>query len=439
MRARFLRIAAPLSLSIALSIALAASMAAAQQKRSRAPVNKGAAAAEEAKTVIAYAGVTVHTGANEIIENATVVVEGETIKAVGKDVTAPPGATVVNASGLVVTPGLVDPLTSLGLVEVALEPDTHDDQQKPNTNGVSAAFRTVDGFNPNSTLIDVARAGGLTSAGVIPHGGLIAGQSAWVDLDGALAQGAVARAPLAMHVQIDAGSAGHASAVLRLREAFDDARAFVKARAAWERNQSRPFAPSRLDLEALSGTLDQKMPVVFHVNRASSIMAALDVAKEFKLRAVIAGGAEAWKVAPALAAAKTPVIVFPLAQPDSFDTIGAREDNAALLHKAGVPVAISTGESHNARKLRQVAGNAVRAGLPHEAAIAAITRVPAEALGMADHYGTLAAGKTANLVLWSGDPLELGTDVRGVVIRGRPMPLTTRQSALLAKYRRLTR
>jgi imidazolonepropionase-like amidohydrolase len=134
-----------------------------------------------------------------------------------------------------------------------------------------------------------------------------------------------------------------------------------------------------------------------------------------------------------------PVIVYPLAQVHSFDALGAREDNAAKLFAAGVLVGISTGETHNARKLRQVAGNAVRSGLPHDAALAAITRVPAEALGLGARYGTLAPGKTANLVVWSGDPLELSTHAVDVVIHGRRVSLRNRQTALLEKYRTLAR
>ncbi len=139
-----------------------------------------------------------------------------------------------------------------------------------------------------------------------------------------------------------------------------------------------------------------------------------------------------------LAAAKVPVIVYPLAQVSTFDEIGAREDNAALLFAAGVAVGISTGDTLNARKLRQVAGNAVRSGLPHDAAIAAITSVPAVALGMGARYGTLAPGKVANLVVWSGDPLELSTRCVEVVIRGRKVSLRNRQTALFEKYRTLS-
>jgi imidazolonepropionase-like amidohydrolase len=361
---------------------------------------------------------------------------------VGKGIAAPPGAEVVDAKGLVVTPGLCDPLTSVGLVEVDLEKTTKDDTQG-GQDRIRAAFRAADGYNPSSSVVGVTRAEGVTSVGVVPTGGLVSGQSAWADLDGATATDALAAAPLALHVHLESGAdpdGGHATAILRVREAFDDARTFARVRAAWERNQSRPFAPSRLDLEALARALDGRLPVVFHVDRAADILSALAVAKEFKLRPVIAGGAESWRVALQLKAAKVPVIVYPLSSgPDSFDALGAREDTAARLHAAGVDVAISTAETHNARKLRQVAGNAVRGGLPHAAAISAITRAPAEALGLGDRYGTIAKGKVGNVVVWTGDPLELSSTARDVWIRGRRVSLANRQSALRDKYRRLAK
>jgi imidazolonepropionase-like amidohydrolase len=424
------------------ALALVAGDASAQKKpaAAAAPAKaKADAAAEVAPLVIT--GATIHTGTGEVITDGTVVLARGLVQSVGKNAAAPANAQTVSAKGLVVTPGLVDALTSVGLVEVDLEESTRDDHQ---TGGdlIRAGFRAVDGYNPASVVIGVTRSEGLTSVGVIPTGGLIAGQSAWADLDGATAGEAVAAAPLALHVHIGAGAAGEggsATAILRVREAFDDARFFQKNRAAYERNQTRRFAASRLDLEALAGALDGKLPVVFHVDRAADILAALAVAREFKLRPVIARGAEAWKVAKELAAAKVPVIVDPLQQPGSFEELGAREDNAAKLFAAGVPVAITTGSTHNARKLRQVAGNAVRSGLPHDAAIAAITRVPAEALGLGARYGTLAPGKVANLVVWSGDPLEIGSRVVELVIHGKRVSLKNRQTALFEKYRVVAR
>lgn len=416
------------------ALALTAPGAAAQKAPKAAPAKAAPAAAESAPLV--YAGATIHTGTGEIITGGTVVIDKGKIVQVGKSAAAPAGAQTIDAKGMVITPGLVDAFTSIGLVEVDLEESTHDDEQH-GRDPLRAGFRAADGYNPASSVIPVVRLEGLTSAGVIPHGGLISGQSAWVDLDGASAAEAVIEPRLALHVRLGDDEGGHANAILRVREAFDDARAFQKNRAAWERNQMRRFAPSRLDLEALAGALDGKVPVVIHVDRAADILSALAMTRELKLRPVIAGGAEAWKVARELAAAKVPVIVDPLAQVESFDALGAREDNAARLFAAGVQVGISTFGTHHARKLRQLAGNAARSGLPHAAAVAAITRVPAEVLGLGARYGTLAPGKIANLTVWSGDPLELSTRAVDVVIHGRKTSLRTRQTALFEKYRTL--
>lgn len=409
----------------------------------RAPGAAAAAAKAPAAPAIAFTGALVFTGAGDPIADATVVIEGGVIRAVGKGIAPPAGAEIVKAKDMVVTPGLVDSITSVGVIEVGLEPGTRDDSLRGTDDRIRAGFRVVDGYNPASPLIPITRAEGITSVGVVPSGGLIAGQSAWADLDGATTAEAIALAPLALHVSLgpDAAGehAGHATALLRLREALDDARVFTRSRAAWERNQTRRFAPSRLDLEALVQALDGKVPVVFNVDREADILSALALSREQKLRPIIAGGAEAWKVAPALAAAKVPVIINPLANLPSFDALAARDDSAALLHTAGVPLILSTGDTHNARKLRQIAGNAVRAGLPRAAAIEAMTHAPAEAFGLGARYGTLAPGKIANLVLWSDDPLELDTQVVELVIHGKKVSLKTRQSALLERYRRLPR
>jgi len=414
----------------------AGSLASAQPGPAR-PEAAAAPRAPAAQKVVAIVNTLVHTGTGEILEDASVIIAGGAIQQVGRGIAAPAGAEVIAVKGSVVTPGLVDPLTSIGLVEIIQEDATRDDQQG-GEDLIRAGFRAADGYNTASSVIPITRAEGITSAGIVPVGGLIAGQSAWADLTGATAADAIAQAPLAIHVYLGAlKSGGHATAILRVREAFDDARTFAKTRAAWERNQSRRFAPSRLDLEALALAIGGRVPVVFHVNRAADILSALGVAKEMGLRAIIAGGAEAWRVKEALAASKTPVIVLPFdADPDSFDTIAAREDNPALLHAAGVPIAISTGSTHHARKLRQAAGNAVRAGLPHAAAITALTRGPSEALGMGARYGTLAKGLVANVVVWSGDPLETSSRPLHVLIRGQAASLRSRQTDLLDRYRR---
>ncbi|MCC6528134.1 MAG: amidohydrolase family protein, partial [Polyangiaceae bacterium] len=282
---------------------------------------------------------------------------------------------------------------------------------------------------------------GLTSVGVVPTGGLVSGQSAWADLDGNEAARALAVPSLALHVLIDDAThetvrESHASSLLRLRELLDDARLYRQKRQGYEDNRLRTLGTSRLDLETLVRALEGTLPVVFHVDRASDILAVLALAAEYRLVPVVASAAEGWKVAPALAAAKVPVIVYPLDHgPRSFAARGAREDNAALLTAAGVAVSLSTGESHNARKLRQEAGNAVRAGLSRRAALAAVTSQPARAFGLGERYGSLAPGHVGNAVVWSADPFELSTQALAVVVRGKLTSLRTRQTALFLRYR----
>lgn len=178
---------------------------------------------------------------------------------------------------------------------------------------------------------------------------------------------------------------------------------------------------------------------MFRVNRASDIRVVLKFADEIGLRPIIVGGAEAWRVADELAARKVPVVVQPtLNLPERFEKLGARADNAALLRKAGVPVILSTFSTHNVRKLRQAAGNAVRAGMSHADALEAVTAAPARALGR-DDIGTIEAGKAADLVVWSGDPFELSTRVERLYINGEPASLDNRQQKLFERYQQLPR
>ena len=175
--------------------------------------------------------------------------------------------------------------------------------------------------------------------------------------------------------------------------------------------------------------------VIFAVNRASDILQVLAFAEEMGVQAVIAGGAEAWMVAAEIAAAKVPVLLNPFENlPSSFDALGARLDNAALLQAAGIDIAMAGSGSHNARKLRQMAGNAVANGLPYEAALASLTAIPAKIFGVEDFQGRIVADRPANLVLWSGDPLEVTTVAEQVIINGHKVPMRSRQTDLRDRY-----
>lgn len=336
-------------------------------------------------------------------------------------------------SGKVLTPGLVEVSSRLGVVEVGLESGTVDDDAGGDP--IRAGLQVALAYNPSSSLIPIQRAFGVTSAVVAPSGGLVSGQSAWVDLAGQTQAEAVKADSIALHATL-AGSS-RAQALLHLAELLEDARDFQRNRAAWDRNGRRAYASGagRLDLEAMQAVLARRVPLVVKADRASDIEALLRLAKRGGIDLVISGGAEAWLIADQLADADVPVVIDPLRYgPGGFDQIRARPDNGALLAEAGVRVVISTFSTHNARNLRQVAGNAVREGMDHDAALRAITVNPARAFGRED-VGAVGVGERANLVVWSGDPLELSSRVEAVYIGGEPQADDHRQKHLLQRYR----
>jgi imidazolonepropionase-like amidohydrolase len=191
------------------------------------------------------------------------------------------------------------------------------------------------------------------------------------------------------------------------------------------------------ELEALRPALKGELPVVVVANRRSDILSALRLTKEFHLRTVISGGVEAWQLGDELAKAGVPVAINTINNIPSFDGLGARFDGATLLRAAGVSVLIEEGETGGPRNLRWAAGHAVRFGMSWDDALAAITLAPARAFGIADRYGSLEAGKVANLVVWSGDPLDYASEAELVLIRGTEMPQVSRQTELLDRYRKL--
>lgn len=395
-----------------------------------------------AETIV-LTGATVHTlGPQGTIQNAMVVIEGGRIRAVGASVPVPAGARRIDARGKVVTPGFLDSFSRLGLVEVNAVEGSNDTQTEDDR--ITAAFNAADAINPRSSLIPVNRVEGLTRAVVVPDTGesLIAGQAALIHLGGP--GDYLVRSPAAMYATLGEGGAGLAggsrsSALLRLREAFQDTLDYIANRKSFEQGDRREYALSRLDLEALIPVVQGELPLILRVQRASDIEAALRLAKEHKLRLILAGASEGWMVAREIAAARVPVLVNPLDNlPESFEALGATFENAARLHKAGVTVALMSGEAHNARNIRQAAGNAVAYGLPWEAALAAMTSVPARLWGLADSYGTLEPGKDADLVVWDGDPLELTSFPDAVFIRGVQMPAKTRHTELRDRYKDLS-
>ena len=397
--------------------------------------------------VVAITGGKVYPVSGAPIENGTVLIRDGKIAAVGRDVVVPTGARRIDAAGKWVTPGLVNAATQLGLGDVSFGAEPRDATAR-GKDAIAAGFVVIDGFNPASVLIPPARAEGVTTVGVLPAGSLVAGQAAVVVLAEGPASQMVLRAPFAMVAEIGdvrrAGVTARGEIIGKLRELFDDVRTYARRRSDFERNQTRSLSVSRRDLDAMIPVLEGRLPLLVEANRASDIDAALTLAGEYKLRLMIAGAEEGWLVADRLAAAKVPVFAGAMNNiPRGFSTLGARQENVALLRRAGVAVAIignaggGDEESFNVRNVRIEAGNAVAYGLSWDEALRAITLAPAEMMGVAGSVGSFQPGREANVVVWSGDPLELSTHAEHVLVRGREYAEPSRQDLLTRRYKSL--
>ena len=396
-------------------------------------------AAVQADTYAVIGGTVYTLGAAGKIEHGTVLIRDGKIVAVGADVAIPADAKRIDATGKVVTPGMFDPQSQFGVDEVGAVWQTVDNSL--GNSRYNAAFDVSDAINPRSAVIPINRIEGVTRAVVAPgtaQAGIINGRGAAIELGGT--EGYLLKDPAALFVtlgeqSIKLAGGSRAAAMESLREALQDARDYGANPAAYEKAQRRAYALTRLDLEALQPFVKGELPVVVSVDRASDIEAVLRLAKEYKLKLVISGGAEAWMVADQLAKVQVPVILNPLQDlPSSFEALGSTLENAARLQKAGVLIAFDTGDSHNARNLKQFAGNAVSYGLPWLEGLKAITLNGARIYGLDKSTGTLEAGKDADLVVWSGDPLEVTSFADAVFIRGQAMPMVSRQTELRDRY-----
>lgn len=393
-----------------------------------------------AAQTIAITGATIYQRADRKLDNATIVIRDGRIAEVGAGAAVPAGATRIDGKGKVVTAGLIESSTQLGLIEIDLEESGNDGRFGTQPTEIHAAYRASDAYDSRSVAIPVARTGGVTSAITGPSGGLVAGQAMWVSLAGGAAPPAPIRTPAAMVMALGRnavaiGSRGHT--IERLRELFDDVEHYRRNRAGFDRNASRRLIAQRLDLDALVPVLEGRVLAAIRATAEADIRAALAIAAERRLRIVILGGTEAWRVATELAAARVPVLLDPTDNlPSDLGASDARDDNATVLAKAGVAVGISAlGSASAARTIRQLAGIAVAQGLPWDRGLAAITEVPAQIFGGIAERGTLERGKVADVVVWSGDPLELSSRAETVIIGGAVQSLATHQTRLLDRYK----
>lgn len=382
------------------------------------------------------------TGTDAIVEDATIVVRDRLIVSVGKDDSTPAGARMVDAAGRFVTPGLMAGVTQLGLVDLRGSPDGTD--VRVTSGPLGAQFDVSHALNPNSTALELARADGLTRAMSYPGGSAVppfTGTGVILRLtDGT---DIVDQARSAVFTEIGGFSKGQAGGSraaqwILLRTALAEAQRKTGALKNQSVVAAGTLAPDANMLEAVAAG---RARLVIGTNRASDIRAAVVLAQETGMHVVILGGAEAWQVADRLAAARIPVVLDPMVnEPEDLDSMGARVENAAILQRAGVTIAFVTYGSgvdltnNVGLALREAAGIAVANGLPYLEAIKAVTVNPARIWGIDARYGTLTAGREADIVIWDGDPLEPASAPVFVMVQGKEVSLQTRQKALRDRY-----
>lgn len=386
------------------------------------------------------------------IQNGSIVIRRDRIEAVGPSVTAPGDARVIDGTGLFVYPGLIDGGTQLGLTEIGSVPGGEDTQELGDFNPHNVALTAV---NPHSELIPVTRVNGVTTVITAAEGGLISGQAGLMDLVGWTPAEMTVRRQVALVVSYPSlgGGGGGGGGGFRgsqqsdaerrdeldrrtrsLRSYFADAKAYtdMKGRVA----NAGGVRKVNQAMEAMTPIMRGEMPVIFDVTTADQIRGVLALADTFGIKVVLRGARDAWRLADTLAMRKIPVIVGPLTSvPGADDPYDMTYANPGVLARAGVKVAFQTSDAANSRNLPYNAALAVAYGLDADAALRALTINAAEIFGVADRYGSLAPGKVANVIVTTGDPMDVRSVVRHLFIRGQPVPLDDRHTRLYEQFR----
>ena len=356
----------------------------------------------------------------------SVLIEDDVITDIGTNITAV-ADTVIDANGAIVTPALFAGATATGLVEVnAVRESADGSMSDTKDNTVQVGFDVRDAYSPLSSVVGVTRVEGFGYSLLMASGGQysVAGRGSLVDFDGGFESfngSDVLFVDVGGYAADKVGGSRAAHWML-----LDGIMADLKRRSS-EREYLSQSGKEHLKDLIKNGVF------VFSANRAADIRKVISFSNEYRLNSVITGGREAWLLADELAAADIPVMVNGLDNlPSNFDALGSRLDNAALLHDAGVQVLFTSGETHNARKVRQGAGTAVAHGMPHEAAIEAMTTAASRVFG--GRVRALEVGNRADMVIWSGDPLEVTSYATSVILKGEVTSMATRQSKLLQRY-----
>ena len=391
-----------------------------------------------AQTIAITGGRVVTNTTQGVIENGTVVINNGRIVSVGMDA-APAGAAVVDARGKWITPGLFAAMSRIGLAELDSEDSTNN--TSASRSKFQASLRAADSFDPDNTAIAVSRIEGVTRVALVDGAGegLLGGYGALADTTGSF--NSIFARDVVMYAELGesgASSVGgsRSAAWTWLTTAIDDAKAYPRG---FTDDGEGDLLSSREAL-AFKPVVEGHVPLMIEVHAASDILQVLTLRqREPRMKLILLGATEGWRVANQIAAAGAPVIINPLTNlPDRFEELGATLENAGRLSKAGVKVAIADPNeaTHNTRLIQQLAGNAVANGMPWVDAFAAITSVPAAIYGRTD-LGSLKSGAIADVVIWDGDPLDLMSSPDAVYIAGVSTPMVSRQTKLRDRYMNL--
>jgi imidazolonepropionase-like amidohydrolase len=384
--------------------------------------------------------------------------QGGKITAVGaaNAVNVPSNAQIIDATGMTIYPGLIDSETQLGLTEISAEIMTNDLVEL--SDEIMPHMHTAEAFHAESALIPVARMNGITNAVVAPEGAdTLPGQDSFIQLAGANATEMLLIRDNAMPLNFTGDERRNKGGfekrkfpstrmglAAQLRQAFIDAQDYKAKWTDYDRKKSNaaqnkkpePLAPKRdLKSEALLPYLEGKKTIVLAAESPSDLETAVNLANEFKLKFVLNHISHSQPVLDYVASLKVPVIVGPIYEtPKEDERYDAVYSLPAQLYKRGVKIVFASYSAHNVRNLPDQAGFATAFGLPYDEALKAITLNAAEIWGVADQLGSLDVGKSANVVVANGDPLDVKTDVKQVFIQGRVIPMTDRQTQLRDEY-----
>ena len=401
---------------------------------------------EKSPEIIAIKNATIVPVVGQIIPSGILLIKNGLIEAVGQDIDIPSGAKVIDAKGLYAYPGMIDSTCTLGLEEIGSVSATIDVSE---TGRINPQVFSVEAIRPDSVHIPISRSNGITTALVVPSGGLIAGKSGLIRLVGYTPNELVIKSPVALHIEFPSGRSSRRQStsstqeqasrqIVELKGLLNKARYYQKRNEAAKKDSRLALPEFDEVLENLLPVVNGELPVMISVHAEQDILDAIKFVKDENLKAIFYGVTYGWKIPGKIKESGIPVVFASLyGQPTKWeDGYDALYRNPSVLSKAGVKIAFSSQSASLAKDLPYHASKAAAFGLDKQEALRAVTIYPAEIFGMGDKLGSLEIGKIANIVLADGDILELGTNITHVFIDGIEMDMTSLYTELLDKFKK---